>query len=362
MRRIATRKEILAFPKVELHRHVDGAVNPDLVWFLARKEGLKLPCKTRRGLARFLRIHSRMSVEELLGVFGLVIACMQKQENIELVFYEQMLDLAAENIVYAELRFAPQYHTRGGLSLGAVIEAALRGVERGSRDTKESKNLSWVEARLIVSIARECDPKKSEEVVEAALKFQDKGVCGIDLACNEAVYPPELHRKAYALTFNSDLKRTVHAGEFGDQRLKNIQTSLLKLRADRLGHAIGIHESPELLSFCVDRGIGIEACPISNVICGNIPSIQALELEKFREEEIFFSINSDDPALFGVSLSETLYRTAKAYRWSFEEVEEFMRNALRMAFISHEEKLQIFSRCFVDNSSDTKPKPYMNKA
>lgn len=346
MRRIPTRKEILALPKVELHRHVDGAVHPDLVWFLARKEGLRLPARTRRGLARFLRIRSGMSVEEILDVFGLVIACMQKPENIELVFYEQMLDLATENIVYGELRFAPQYHTRGGLSLEAVIEAAIRGIERGRRDTRKSHQLPDVDARLIVCIARECNLEKSKEVVRAALKFQNKGVCGIDLACNEAVYPPELHADAFALTFDSDLKRTVHAGEFGTERLKNIETAMLRLRADRLGHAIDLSHSPELLSFCDDLGIGIESCPISNVTCGNAASLEALHLNILRNEGIPFSINSDDPALFGVSLSETLYRTTRTYRWPLEDIREIMRNALRMAFISHEEKLHLLEKYF----------------
>ena len=100
------------------------------------------------------------------------------------------------------------------------------------------------------------------------------------------------------------------------------------------------------MRLCREHRVGIESCPVSNVICGNVSSIKALSLDVFEEEGVFFNINSDDPALFQTSLSETLFQTTQAYNWSLEDLRRMMRDAMEMAFVSHGEKLAILNKHF----------------
>jgi len=341
-----TLQQIKEMPKVELHRHADGAVNPKLVWRLLKKEKISVPQRTAQQLGRFLRIHPGMPVEEIMAKFETVLSVMQSRENIELVFCEQVLDLARENIVYAELRFAPEKHRKKGLSLEEVIKAALRGIRRGMIECKVRDGLSEVEARLIVCIDRKCKVKESKPIVQAALAFKEQGVVGIDLVCNEILYPPELHTEAYELTFESNIGRTAHAGEFGDNRLQNIKTAQEKLKVHRLGHALEITKRKDLLGFCRKNRIGIEICPVSNVVCGNAPSIESLELDVLKKEKVLFNISSDDPALFHTSLSGNLYQTAKVYKWSLEDLKDQMRDSLKISFLSEEEKQRLLEKWF----------------
>ncbi len=334
-----TLDQIHSFPKVELHRHLDGAIKPELVFELAKKDGVVLAQKDARALRDTLHIRPGMSVDEIMAQFSLVISLMQTAENIERVCYTQVLDLEQENIVYAELRFAPQYHMQKGLALEDVIAASLAGFSRGETET-------GVMVRVIVCIARECDLEISKNVVRAARTFQRRGVVGIDLACNEAAYPPERHAGAYALTFSSKLSRTVHAGEFGRQRRKNIKTAIFDLEAHRLGHAIGLGRDRELRMICRGATIGVESCPISNLICGNIRDLRELGLRTLLREGILLSVNSDDPELFHTSLSETLFETAKAYGWGMEEIHLLMKNAVRSAFLPEREKYQLMYQYF----------------
>ena len=338
-----TLAEIQKMPKVELHRHIDGAVNPKLLYaFAGGRYGGKY--KSHKEVADLVRILPDMSVEEIMAQFDSVVCWMQNKPNIESVFFNQVLDLLQENIVYTELRFAPEYHTKGRLSVKEVIETALTGILYGVRYCNSKGRR--IDVRLILCIARECSNEMSKRIAQEAINFSERGVVGIDLACNEALYPPELHKEAFAITFNTAIKRTVHAGEFHGNRIKNIKTALTILRADRLGHAIGLTRDTDFLRFCFENKVGIEICPVSNIICGNIPSIKMLELDEFNMEGVLFNINSDDPALFHASLSENLYRTAQAYDWSLKDLKRLMRDAMEMSFVSQEEKLKILAKNF----------------
>mgnify|MGYP000965397275 CR=1 FL=1 len=226
--------------------------------------------------------------------------------------------LKKNNIVYAETRFAPQYHMKKGLSLGQVIGHVLEGLSERSRET-------GVVVKLIVCIGREMDGEKSVEVARAALEFQDRGVVALDLACWETPYPPERHRKAFELTFDSSLKRTVHAGEMcpkEEQNLRNIHTAITELKANGLGHAIPLHKryyrGVDLIEMIVERGIRLESNPISNLVVTSLRSVEDLHLDKLMAEGVAVTLNSDDPAMWpDGSLSHNLYVVAECHGLPF---------------------------------------------
>ena len=331
---------------MELHRHVDGAVDPWLVWHLAKRDGRDLPQKNLTELSTHLRIGRNLAVAEIMAKFDLVVSVMQTKENITRVFLEQIIQLARENIVYAELRFAPQLHTRAGLTLEQVIRAALHGMRQGMKATRSNPNLPEVQANLILCLVRDLAPAESRQVAQKAILFQDAGVVGIDLACNEADYPPELHFAAYQDTLNSRLWRTAHAGEFGGKPERNIRSALYTLGCHRIAHAREITRHDKLLRYFADNQIHLEICPISNLTCGVVKHLADLRLNQLREAGVPFSINSDAPALFGASLSWNWFMTAAVFGLELADIVALNKNALQSAFIRQEEKDRLWQKWF----------------
>ena len=330
-----TFNQIKKLPKIELHRHLDGAVQPKLIFDLAQKNKIDLSVSNLKGLKKYYQITKQTSAAEFVQKFDLVISLMQTPENLQTIAYEQVLNLKKENILYAELRFAPHYHDQKGLTYIQVIKNVLLGFRKGYQKTGVLTN-------LIICLVREAKPELGEKVVKAALEFKnDQGpvrVVAIDLACDEANYPPERHLSAYKLTFNSYLKRTAHAGEFGQQRLKNIKTVINVLRADRLGHAIPLVTDQELMDLVKKKNIGIEFNPLSNLICHNIETINDLQIDKYFHQGIRFSINSDDPAMMFTSLSDNLDQVCQAYSWGLKELKIITLNTIDISFASTLEK------------------------
>lgn len=338
-----SRDVIQKLPKLELHRHLDGAVKPEVIFSLARKSNIDLPVDNLKELKRYYRITKKTSVEEIMKKFDIVISLMQTPENLQTIAYEQVRDLHDDNIVYAEVRFAPQYHIKQGLDMVQVIENVLIGMRKGYKEFGVMTN-------LIICIGRETESEFGEKVAQAALAFQNEKnpvrVVGIDLACDEATYPPERHASAYKLTFGSKLKRTIHAGEFGNQKLKNIKTAIELLCADRLGHAIPLPMDETLLRLIKEKDIGIESNPLSNVICHVIDTIEDLHLDVYLKHNIKFAIGSDDPAMMFTTLSDNLFTVCRKYNWGIKELKTIMTNAIEMAFITKKEKHSLKKKVF----------------
>ncbi len=329
------------FPKIDLHRHLDGDVKTSVLYALAEKDHLPLPVSSPEELEKyFAGLRTGSFVELLQKGFGLVTSLMQSEENLFTVAYEEGRNLAEDHIVYAELRFAPQYHTgesiyyghqkKNKLSYQQIIHAVAQGLKSAERDF-------GVPTKLIVCIGREAEPEKGREIAQAALSCLDE-VVALDLACDEATYPPERHLIAYQETFSTPLKRIVHAGEFGTQQEKNMWKALRDLRADRLGHAILLARNPELLAYVKENRIGIESCSKSNRFMRLISKYSQLGIPHLLAERILVSINSDDPAMFGYTLTDTLYELAQEENLTLADLSKLQQNALESSFLNPEEK------------------------
>lgn len=344
---------IRKLPKIDLHRHLDGDVKPDVLFKLAQKDGVKLPAKDLNFYFKDLR-------DEGIGAllqkgFGMVTSLMQSRENLSMVAYECVRNLKEDGVVYAELRFAPQYHTgesayyghpseksKERLGYDEIIEAVSEGLRKGETDF-------GVKTNIIVCVRRETEPHEGVKVADAALNCMGYGVVGLDLACDEATYPPERHLEAYKTTFNSPLKRTVHAGEFGNQPHKNMLTAMNDLKADRLGHAIPLSKYEDLVQQVSGRKTGIEMCPESNIFAGFIKSRKELKLDELLSRNVLVSVCSDDPAMFGYTLSDTLYRLAEECGLGMEELKKLQMNAIESAFgLTADERAKL-SKIIEDN-------------
>ena len=341
--------DIQAFPKAELHRHIDGSVPRDVVLRLARKNGIR-EFELRTGervllddesaFDDFYQIHTTNGINDFLSRFDMVLSVMQAPEDIEEVFYAATCDVAKKNIWYVEWTMAPGYHTREGLSYAEVIESALRGMQRGYDDT-------GVYAKLICAIHREaCDKKKPEDkrdpsgtrLARTAARYGDRGVAALGLACNEAAYPPELYAGAFRVAEDAGLCRVPHAGEMGERRAHNVRVAVEELHAQRIGHGIPVGKSGELQQLLRRSCVTVEANPLSNLMLGFINSLEELRLDAVYESEVALTINSDDPILLEKELADNFYAVWQLYEWGEEELHTCIRNALRAGCMNDDEQ------------------------
>jgi len=336
--------KIKKLEKIDLHRHVDGDIKPEIIFEIAENEGFlgtkHFPYNTLNQVREASLVKPGDDLNTIFSKFGPAVRVMQTKEGIKRVFYEEVKNCYEDNIVHAELRFATLYHGakkiskecfhwRGDLTVDEIMNAAISGMKKGEKDY-------GIKTGIIVSINREVDPWVSETLVKKILPYEGKGVVGIDLACNEADFRPILHYDAYFQTFDTGLKRTVHAGEAGDRRKENIIESILSLRADRVGHGIPVPYFGMVEDVVKMKNVGIESCPLSNLkvhwVTG-IMDVGQLRLDKLLDENIKVSLNSDDPGLFGYTLTDTYFEVAKSYNFKMKHLKKFIENAKEISFL-----------------------------
>src|SRR5699024_3201377 len=225
-----------AAPKVLLHDHLDGGLRPQTVLELAREYGYAgLPCDDGPGLAQWFRAAADSgSLEQYLSTFTHTVGVLQHRDALARVAREAAVDLAEDGVVYAEVRFAPEQHLEGGLTLDAVVEAVLDGFDEGARTA--SRGGRGIRIGTLVTAMRHA--ARSREIAELAVRFRDRGVVGFDIAGAEAGNPPTRHLDAFEYMRQSNAHFTIHAGEaFG---LPSIHEAIAFCGADRLGHGVRI--------------------------------------------------------------------------------------------------------------------------
>ncbi|MFA6306106.1 MAG: hypothetical protein WC651_05315 [Candidatus Gracilibacteria bacterium] len=338
-------------PKIDLHLHLDGALSGEAIMSVAQRHGVTVPGISEQSLDALSEVYpdfgpfhasSKPEFDRFLALFGKALSVMQKPETIHDSTLEVIRDLKRQNVVYAELRFAPNYHCREGHSMNEMVEAVLRATREGERET-------GVVTRLIVVVPREIEHvdwykgPSAKEIVKTALEFQDQGVVAIDLACSEH-FGPEPYIDLFRSTFGERLQRTVHAGETGPQMQQNIKTALYQMGANGLGHARGLPSMLREMYFVRQNGVRVERAPISNqcMVVGE----DFDRVDELLERGILVSVNSDDPGIFGpgCSLAKNLVAVGRKFHFGLNGVRELTLNAARSAFLPMEEKKALEER------------------
>ncbi|MEI7631686.1 MAG: adenosine deaminase, partial [Actinomycetes bacterium] len=263
---------ILRAPKVLLHDHLDGGLRPQTILELAAEQGYtELPATDPEALSRwFTESAYSGSLERYLKTFAHTVAVMQTEEALRRVALECAIDLAADGVVYAEVRFAPELHVEKGLDEAQVVEAVLAGFADGQRAAAAQGN--HIKIGVLLTALRTAS--HGRKIAELTVEYRDKGVVGFDIAGAEAGYPPTRHLDAFEYLSRENAHFTIHAGEaFG---LPSIWEAIQWCGADRLGHGVRIVDDitvePDgsvslgrLAAYVRDRRIPLEMCPTSNV-------------------------------------------------------------------------------------------------
>ncbi len=335
-------------PKALLHDHLDGGLRPATVLELAEQVGYdNLPATDADELATWFRTAAHSgSLVRYLEPFAHTVGVMQTPAALYRVAYECVEDLAADNVVYAEVRFAPELHITEGLSLDDVVDAVLAGFADGEKAARADGRTITV--RCLVTAMRHA--ARSLEIAELAIRFRDKGVVGFDIAGAEAGHPPTRHLDAFEYMRNHNGRFTIHAGEaFG---LPSIHEAIAFCGADRLGHGVrivdDITENPDgtytlgrVASIVRDKRIPLEMCPSSNVQTGAVRSIAEHPFDLLARLRFRVTVNTDNRLMSDTTMSQEMLRLVEAFGYGWSDLARFTINAMKSAFIPFDERLAI---------------------
>ncbi len=337
-------------PKALLHDHLDGGLRPATIVDLAREYGYRdLPTEDVGELAAwFRRGADRKSLELYLETFTHTVGVMQDRDAIARIASECAEDLAADGVIYAEVRFAPELSTQKSLSPDEVVEAVLEGFRDGM--TRAAAAGHPIVVRALVTAMRQA--ARSTEIAELAVRYRDDGVVGFDIAGPEAGYRPTRHLAAFEHLRRESVHITIHAGEsFG---LPSIREAISDCGSERLGHGNRIIDDiivdPDgtvhlgrLAAFVRDARIPLELCPTSNLHTGGVASIAEHPFDLLRRLRFRVTVNTDNRLMSGVSMTSEMKVLDGTFGLGLGEMEWLTINALKSAFIPFDERLYLIN-------------------
>lgn len=318
-------------PKAELHCHLDGSLSLETVRTLADMAGAELPGEDGQLLDRLQVEENCDSLVTYLKRFDLPLSLLQTEDTLEYAAYSLVKDAAAEHVIYLEVRFAPLLSMRQGLTCGQVVESVIRGLKRGQEETHT------VAAALLCAMRHE-DPKVNLPVLDAAKKYLNKGVCGLDMAGDEFHYPPLLHREFFEQARALGIPFTIHGGECGSA--DNVKDCLL-LGARRIGHGIALRNDPDILHMAVESGCGIEMCPTSNLQTKAVSAWEEYPFLEFFNAGLCVTVNTDNRMVSNTTLTRELELLQELYGLEPEQIMAVTLNAVNQAFADEEQKAKL---------------------
>lgn len=335
---------VASAPKVVLHDHLDGGLRPQTIIDLAKEVGYRaLPTHDAEDLATwFFDAANSGSLERYLETFDHTLAVMQTPENITRVASECVQDLAADNVVWAEIRMAPELATAGGLSLDQAISAMLDGLADG-----EKRSGGRIKTGLLLCAMRHQD--RHMEIAEAVVRFRDAGVVGFDIAGPERGFPASRLAPAFEYLRRNNARITIHAGEAGG--LESIQDALM-MGAERLGHGVEIINDisldsegnatlGRLASYVRERGIALELCPTSNIQTGVAATVAEHPFNTLRKLGFAVTLNCDNRLMSRTTPTKETQKVVEAFGLSEADLAAWTKTAMNSSFAPYEIKASL---------------------
>ena len=256
---------------------------------------------------------------------------MQTKEHIFELTEDLVLRLANDKVIYAELRFAPQLHTKEGLAMEEVVETVIDAVNSGM------KKADTIKIKLILCMMRGASMDQNRETITVASKYLDKGVCGVDLAGAEALFKTADYKEFFEYAKERKVPFTIHAGEAdGPSSIK----SAVEFGTSRIGHGINLVKDLELYEEVKNKNILLEVCPISNVKTNSIDDIKNHPIRKFFEDNLNVCICSDDMTVQGSRLRDEYELLKNEFNFTYEEMIKMNINAVKSSFMDEDDKLK----------------------
>jgi adenosine deaminase len=317
--------DVPALPTAELHLHIEGTLEPELAFELARRNAVRL---RHPDLAALRRAYSFQDLQSFLDLYYELTAVLQQPQDFTDLAEAYLARAAAEGVRHAEVFVDPQAH----LSRGVPLEVVLDGLAEAFGTAEQRHGLS---ARLIVSFLRDRDPAEAEALVPRLRPWHGL-VVGVGLDSAEVGFPPELFRRAYALAADDGLHRVAHAGEEGPPAY--VRGALDALGVERVDHGIRSLEDPELVARLREEQVGLTVCPLSNVALRAVPDLRAHPLGAMLDAGLLATVNSDDPAYFGGYLHDNTVAVTAALGLTPAQRRVLAENSFRASFLPDADK------------------------
>jgi adenosine deaminase len=313
---------IRAMPKVELHVHLEGSIQPETLLTLAQRNRVALPYDTVEGLRAW---YTFRDFPHFVEIYVAISKCLKTPEDIEWIAREFLAGQAAQNIKHTEATYT------------AYTIYKVCGIEFADQLAALHKARAWaqrelgVDMTLTLDIAREVMPEMGMVTAEWAISAMDSGVSAFGLGGYEVGNPPEKFAAAFERARAAGLPAVPHAGE--TEGAPSIWGALRHLNAVRIGHGVRALEDPMLTAYLRARQIPLEVCPTSNVCLDVAPSIEKHPIQKLLDAGLYVTLNSDDPPMFNTTLTDEFLQCADAFGWDAAQCEALSLNALRASFL-----------------------------
>jgi adenosine deaminase len=312
-------------PKAELHLHIEGTLEPEMVLRLASKNRVDLPYATTEEL---IRLYDFESLQSFLDLYYQATAVLQTEEDFYDLTWAYLKRCQADKVVHTEIFFDPQSHTSRGISFAVVIN----GIRRALLQAESELSIS---SRLIMCFLRHLPAAEALETWKTAEPYLD-WIHGVGLDSSERDFPPRLFTEVFTLARNAGLKTVAHAGEEGPPAY--IREALELLQVSRIDHGVRITEDPALLAEVAERQIPLTVCPLSNIRLCVYSAMEDHPIRSLLERGLLVTVNSDDPAYFGGYLNANFRAMTDALRPSQEQIVQLAKNSFFASFLDEQSK------------------------
>lgn len=323
----------MTIKKAELHVHLEGTIPPYLAKKLAERNQITLP----EGLiSSDEQAYLSKDFLDFLKVYDTLAAVIKKPEDYYDLTFDYLRANALENTIYTEMMYSPDHAEQ---SSGIPSKEHLTAIQQAIDDAEAQFGIV---GRILITAVRHFGAEAAVHVADYAGLHPFPCVTGFGLGGDEAGFPPELFREAYAIARQANLECTVHAGEFAPA--SGMVSAMENLPIKRIGHGVNAIYSPETMVMLKERNIALEICPSSNIFLGLFKNMEEHPLPKFVEAGIACSINSDDPPFMRTTLSEEYKRVQKTWQFSDAIMENFTEMAIKAAFVDENTRKKLLDR------------------
>ena len=316
---------------IDLHLHLDGAITVPIAKQLAEIQGFQLPTDSDEELEKYLTVPPDCkSLNDFLRCFEIPGYLLQTPVGLREAVRLVADNIKSQGVVYAEIRFAPQFHTKDGMTQEEAIQAALEGL----KETELKANL------ILCCMRGDGNDAQNEETIELAAKYlvEDGGVVAVDLAGAEALYPTENYRELFAKARELGIPFVIHAGEAAGA--ESVRYAI-EFGAKRIGHGVRIFEDPEVVALVKEKGVTLEMCPTSNAQTRVIDNMSEYPLMKYLDDGIKVTLNTDDMGIEGTTLANEFRIMEEYFNLSPEQERILLTNAVEAAFTTDAVKNQL---------------------
>ncbi|MEM7034141.1 MAG: adenosine deaminase [Chloroflexota bacterium] len=318
---------ITRVPKVELHVHLEGSVQPQTLLKLAKRHQISLPADDVEGLRQW---YTFRDFDHFIEIYKMISGCLRTADDIELITREFLAGQAKQNIVYSEVTFTPySQYINNGLGFHEQIDAVNRARVWAEQEL-------GVRMGIIMDIPRQALASEGDIIAKWAIERFGDGIIAFGLGGPEIGHPPEKFQTAFDRVRAVGIPCILHAGETVGPT--SIWGALKVADSQRIGHGVRAIEDPKLMDHLRDKQIPLEVCPTSNICLKVFPSMEAHSLPQLIEHGLYVTINSDDPPMFNTTLTNEYLVGQKTWGWNREAIKKFVLNAVDVTLLPDDDR------------------------